>query len=476
MKLFASLALVFFGALFTTIAYCQSVVQITGQLEDVRSEPILLAYHFGNKQYISDTAQVDDKGKFLFSSTTLFEQGIYLFVFPNRANLYVEFILGEDQQFSCKGKIADFLNTVTFTGSAENTLFYTHLRKQDTFRRKENKWIAVKERQQAGGNADSIKLAESTIQQNSVAYQNYLKEFIKQHSTSFLGKLMRFGERPEVPQTITDQTEKYYYYKNHFFDNLDWSFKGVIRSPYYHQLLTEYIDNLTVQQPDSIIVACDAMLQKTKANDELFKYTLIELLNKYARSSTICFDGIYVHLIETYYLKGQAFWLNPVVEADKAELKKLEDAAARLKPVLCGSYAYNFTLADDKGVKHELRKISGERTILVFWASDCHKCEDFMKELAKITDLCAKKGVSIVSVDNGTDGNLWRQKLQKYPVKNMIALTSSSSEELAILIEQFDLYSTPVAFLLDKDKKILYKKLDVAQIKEIVGQLPDFMK
>ena len=81
-----------------------------------------------------------------------------------------------------------------------------------------------------------------------------------------------------------------------------------------------------------------------------------------------------------------------------------------------------------------------------------------------------------MSVDNGTDGNLWRQKLQKYPVKNMIALTSSSSEELAILIEQFDLYSTPVAFLLDKDKKILYKKLDVAQIKEIVGQLPDFMK
>jgi len=476
MKLFTSLALVFFGALFTTNAYSQSVVQIGGQLEDVHSEPILLAYYYGSKQYISDTVQVDEKGKFLFSSNTPLEQGVYLFVFPNRGNLYVEIIVAKDQLFSCKGKIADFLNTATFTGSTENTLFYTHLRKQNTFRQKENKWIAVKERQQSGGNADSLKLAESTIQQNSAAYQSYLKEFVKQNSASFLGKLMRFGERPEVPQTITDKAEQYYYYKNHFFDNLDWSFKGVVRSPYYQKLLDEYIDNLTVQQPDSISVACDVMLQKTKGNDELFKYTLIELLNKYARSSTICFDGIYVHLIETYYLKGQAFWLNPAVEKDKAELKKLEDAAARLKPVLCGSYAYNFNLADENGVQHELRNIKGERTILVFWASDCHKCEDFMKELAKITDLCAKKGVSIVSVDNGTDGKLWRQKMLKYPVKNMIALTSSNAEELAMLIEQYDLYSTPFALLLDQDKKILYKKLDVGQIKEIVEQLPDFMK
>ncbi|MDH4472691.1 MAG: DUF5106 domain-containing protein [Fluviicola sp.] len=472
MKLFASFALLLFGALFTTNTYCQSVVQIGGLLEDVRSEPILLAYHYGSKQYISDTAQVDAKGKFLFSSDTILEPGVYLFVFPNRANLYVEFIVDKDQQFSCKGKIADFLNTATFTGSTENTLFYTHLRKQDSFRQKENKWMAVKERQQAGGSADSIKLAESTIEQNSAAYQSYLKEFIKQHSTSFLVKLMRFGERPELPQSL-NKDQQFYYYKNHFFDNLDWSFKGVIRSPYYQQLLTEYIDNLTVQHPDSISVGCDVILQKTKGNDELFKYTLIELLNKYARSSTICFDAIYVHLIETYYLKGQAFWLNPAVEKDKVELKKLEDAAARLKPVLCGSYAYNFTLADEKGVKHELRKVSGERTILVFWSSDCHKCEAFMKELSTITDLCTKKGVSIVSVDNGTDPTLWRQKLEKYPVKNMIALTSSNSEELAVLIEQYDLYSTPIALLLDQDKKILYKKLEVDQIKEIIDRLPD---
>ena len=47
------------------------------------------------------------------------------------------------------------------------------------------------------------------------------------------------------------------------------------------------------------------------------------------------------------------------------------------------------------------------------------------------------------------------------------------SNELATLIEQYDLYSTPFALLLDQDKKILYKKLEVDQIKDIVERLPD---
>jgi peroxiredoxin len=473
MRLFASFSVVFFGALFTANAYSQSVVQINGQLEDVPSESVILAYYLGNKQYVLDTALTDAKGKFVFAYPKLLERGVYLFYFPNRENRYVEFLVSSDQQFSVKGKLSDFTKTATFSGSTDNTLFYGHLKQLETFRKKEEKWLAVKERHGVDGNIDSTKMADDAILQNANAYQAYQKEFLVKNPNSFLEKLMRFSQRPEIPQTITDRAEQFYYYKNHFFDNLDWSFQGVMRSKYYAQLLTEYIDNLTVQDPDSISAGCDVMLQKTKGNDELFKYTLIELLNKYARSSTICFDAIYVHLIETYYLKGQAFWLNPAVEKDKVELKKLEDAAARLKPVLCGSYAYNFNLADASGAKHELRKVAGERTILVFWSSDCHKCEAFMKELATISDLCTKKGVSIVSVDNGNDPKLWRQKLEKYPVNNIIALTSSSSEELSVLIEQYDLYSTPVAFLLDKDKKILYKKLEVDQIKEIIERLPN---
>ncbi|OGS78970.1 MAG: hypothetical protein A3D31_03080 [Candidatus Fluviicola riflensis] len=466
-----SLVLAVCCSFFTTGIYSQSLVQISGQLEDIHSEPIMLAYYLGDKQYIEDTVEIDANGKFIFTYPELLEQGVYLFYFPGNSR-YVEFILGDDQQFSVKGKLSDFTKTAKFSGSTDNTLFYGYLNKLETFKEKDEKWSAVKSRHTLNGNADSLKVADEMIQQNGDAYKVYKKQFLEKNANSFLEKLLRFNERPDVPETLT-QEEKYYYYKNHIFDNLDWSFDGVLRSPNYESLLTEFIDKLTPQTPDSIIIACDLILQKTKENDDLFKYTLIQLTNKYARSTTICFDAIYVHLVENYYLKGQAFWLNGTDEESKVQLKKMKENAERLKPVLCGNYAYNFTLADEKGKKHELRKISGERTILLFWASDCHRCEAFMKELAAITDLCEKKGVTIVSVDNGADGKLWREKLEKYPVKNMLALTSSGSEEQTLLIEQFDLYSTPLAFFLDKDKKILYKKLDVEQIKNIVERLPD---
>ncbi len=472
MNYFSSFLATVFCSFFITGASSQSLVKIDGQFTDVKSQPLLLAYYLGSKQYIKDTVQLDEKGKFSFAYPELLEQGIYLFVLPDQGNKYAEFLVTNDQQFSVKAKFFDFTKTAMFTGSEDNAFFMDYLKKIDGFRKKEEKWLAVKERHSINITGDSMKLAEEAIRQNDAAYKSYKKELFSKHPNTFLVKLLHYSERPEVPETGTNE-EKYYYYKAHIFDNIDWSFDGILRSPSYEGLLTYYIDELTVQQPDSIIAACDFILQKTRVNDDIFKYTLIELVNKYARSTTICFDKIYVHLVDNYYVKGQAFWLNPANEEDKASLKRMEDNANRLKPVLCGSYAYNFNLADDKGAKHELRKIAGERTILVFWASDCHKCEAFMKELAKITDLCEKKGVAIVSVDNGTDTKLWKEKLQKYAVKNMLALTSSSSEELQTLIDQYDIYSTPTVFLLDKEKKILYKKLEVDQIKELVEGLPD---
>lgn len=460
---------------FATGIYSQSLVQISGQFSDVKSEPVILGYYLGSKQYAKDTVQADAKGKFTFAYPELMEQGLYLLYFPNQDNKYVEFFVTDDQQFSVKGKLSDFVKTAAFSGSTDNTLFYSHMNKLEIFRNKEEKWQAVKARHGVDGNIDSTKMADDAIQQNSDAYKVYKEEFFRKNPNSFLTKLMRFSERPAIPEALSRE-EKYYYYKSHFFDGIDWSFTGVLRSPNYQSLLTEYIDNLTVQQPDSIIASCEILLQKTNVNDELFKFTLIELVNKYARSTTVCFDAIYVYLVETYYLTGRAPWMNGSDEESKANLNKMKENAARLKPVLCGSYAYNFNLPDEKGTKHELQKIAGERTILVFWASDCHKCEAFMKELATITDLCAKKGVAIVSVDNGTNPTLWKQKLEKYQVKNMLALTSPNSEELTVLIDQYDLYATPVAYFLDKDKKIVYKKLEVDQLKDIIERLPDVTK
>ena len=264
MKYFSPLVLAVFCCFFTANFFGQSTVQISGQLDDVQSQPIVLGYYLGNKQYIKDTVQVDAKGKFAFTYPERIETGVYILVLPDKKNDYVDFIISEDQQFSFKGKFSDFTKTATFTGSTENTLFYSHLNELEIFSKKDAKWSAVKSRHGVNGNIDSLKMADEALQQNNNAYQKYRKEFIEKNSNTFFGKLMRFSQRPEIPETITDQNEQYYYYKNHVFDNLDWSFDAVLRSPHYQNLLTEFIDRLTFQSPDSIIVACDFICKKPK--------------------------------------------------------------------------------------------------------------------------------------------------------------------------------------------------------------------
>lgn len=448
-----SFLLLFFNVFFV-IAFSQSPVNIQVQLQGLSSEPVVLAYYYGNKQYIKDSVMSDAKGKFAFTYPEALDQGVYLLVFPRESNKYVEFIIDADQQFQMKAEKDDIISSAEFKGSEENTLFFNHLRKIKQF----------------SAASDSDKAAVELAAQQYDAYQSQL---FKEHPESFLVKMLGYQRRPDIPETIKGETERFYYYKSHFFDYIDWNFQSIVRTPTYQNVINEYIDNLTVQTPDSLISSCDFLLSKVQGKDVLFQYTLIDLLNRFAKTKTICFDAVYVHLIEKYYLTGQAFWLNPNDETGKKELKKLADAAQRLKPILCGANAYNFNLKDVAGQRHELRKIEAERTLLIFWSADCHKCESFMKELETIAELCRQKDVRIVTVDNGQNTELWKQKVEKHAALKMLALTSSTNEELRDLIDHYDLYETPTVFMLDRNKQILYKYIDVKQIRDLISGLPN---
>lgn len=446
--------LLLFSFVLFTATFAQLPVNIQVQLDGLSSEQVILAYYHGNKQYIKDTVMSDAKGKFTFSYPEALDQGMYLFVFPSRSNEYVEFIINADQQFQMKAQKKDIVATAVFKGSEENTLFFNHLRK-------------IKELSSV--NASDQAAVELSAQQ----YEDYESQLFNEHPESFLVKMLGFQRHPAIPETIKGETERFYYYKSHYFDYTDWNFQPIVRTPSYQNMINEYIDNLTVQTPDSLISSCDFLLSRTPGKNALFQYTLIDLLNRFAKSKTVCFDAVYVHLIEKYYLTGQAFWLNPNDETGKKELKKLADAAQRLKPILCGAYAYNFNLKDLAGQRHELRKIEAERTLLIFWSADCHKCESFMKELESIAELCQQKNVRIVTVDNGQNVELWKQKVEKHAALKMLALTSSSNEELRDLIDHYDLYETPTVFMLDTNKQILYKYIDVKQIRDLISGLPN---
>src|SRR4028118_1426256 len=86
-----------------------------------KDSSIFLAYYYGDKQYIKDTAKVDATGSFAFSGKEALPGGIYMAVLPGRK--YFEFIVKE-QSFGMETDTSDYITNMKIKGSTENALFY----------------------------------------------------------------------------------------------------------------------------------------------------------------------------------------------------------------------------------------------------------------------------------------------------------------------------------------------------------------
>jgi len=140
---------------------------------------------------------------------------------------------------------------------------------------------------------------------------------MEQYPTTLLARMFKATKEPEVPDKLplkadgsVDSSYKYYYFKDHYWDNINIADEALLRTPIYHNKLETYFNNIIVQHPDTIIKEIDKILAKAAANKETFKYVLWWLTYNYETSKVMGFDKIFVYLADNYYKTGKAYWLS----------------------------------------------------------------------------------------------------------------------------------------------------------------------
>ncbi|MBL0100050.1 MAG: redoxin domain-containing protein [Saprospiraceae bacterium] len=185
---------------------------------------------------------------------------------------------------------------------------------------------------------------------------------------------------------------RYYFYKHHFFDNIKMQHHALIRTPFIHQKVDYYVNKLSNQQPDSLIRAVDIVLGKLEGNPEAYRYYLADFLNKYAQMKMVGLDAVYVHLVENYYKKGKASWVN------EDNLKKMSENADDLRPILIGKKIPDITTYEEDGTPVRLYDIQSPYTVLIFWAPDCGHCKKIMPNVVDFYKKNKDKGVKVLGV------------------------------------------------------------------------------
>lgn len=441
--------------------YGQEGYSIGVTAQGVSNSKIRLAYHLGNQQFIKDSTTTDITGKCRFSGTEKLPDGVYMIVFPG--NTYFEFLAGDDQHFDIACNIRNLPGSIVFSGSNENERFIEY---QKRWKSLQEEAIAISDKMKvegAGTPARQALQSRMAVQENSM--KQYLREFSDLNKGTLLGAIVRSlipveTINPVLPAGVSNpdsvaRLRSYIYFKNHFFDNTLFTEPGLIRSPVLAGKLEQFFTQVVIQMPDSVNKEADRVLTMSGANSEVYQYVAVWLFNKYATSEIMGHDGVLVHLADKIYLSGNAYW------APKEFLTDLSSRIAKIRPTLIGKKGADLIMDSFAGHFVSLYDIQAEFTIIYFWEPDCGHCKEATPMLKTYYDQNRKSGIEVFAVCTQNKREQW----EKYIADNNLTWINGWDPNR---VSRFDVFynveSTPLVYILDRDKKIIAKKLAVADI------------
>lgn len=428
--------------------------KITVSLKNYHNGQVYLGNYFGKQTYIIDSAELNPEGVAVFEGSDTLPGGIYFILLPQKQR-YFEMLVDKQQHFSVMADTADHFKNNIFKNSEDNTLFSQY----NTFLSYQQQKMDSARQQHADSAA--LQQLQLTIGKN---IRQYREKYISQHPKNMLTMIFLAMEDPQVPETHTDSTFAYHYYKDHYWDKIDFSDGRIVRTPILETRLNRYFTQLVPPVADSVNAEADKLLAKAEANKEVFKFMLWWLTSSYEESPYMGMDAVFVHLVEKYYVTGQAYWLTD------DQRQKIVNRAAQIAPNLIGNTAPPLTLktADLKSVS--LSDIDAKYLILVFWDPTCGHCQIEVPQLdSAFTGHWNKEGVKMVGVLAGGTRQQWLDFIKEHQMDDWINLWDPDKN--STYRQLYDVYMTPVVYLLDKNKKILAKKLSVKQLDDFLNHL-----
>ncbi|MEN0006084.1 MAG: thioredoxin-like domain-containing protein [Bacteroidota bacterium] len=465
MKKLIFLALSFFMMLNSGVL-AQDGYRMEFEIDNFSGEELYLGFYYGDKQYLKDTARINEAGKYVFEGEEKLPGGVYIVVMPP-SNQIFQILMDEDQQFSVKTDSLSSMETMQVTGSKENKLFYDYMQFLNA-KRPVNQELQ-QQKQAAAGDEQKIAEIDATIEKLNKEVRSYQLNLIEENPNSLAAALIKANipvEFPDFEGTEEEQQEqKWRHMQNHYFDNIDLSDPRLARTPFLFQRIDYYINSLTVQHPDTIAQAIDYILEKAKPAEDTYKYYLIHFLNEYASSKVVGFDAVYVHLAENYYGKGMAPW------TEQEALDKILDNAKTLKPLLIGKVAPDIQLEKRDGSKISLHDVDSEYTVLYFWRYDCGHCKKSTPVMKEFYEKFKDRGVELMAVCVKFTDDI--PECWKYIDENEIGdwLHTVDTYLRSKYTSIYDVKTTPQMYILNKDKEIISKRIGAEQLEEVMDKI-----
>jgi thiol-disulfide isomerase/thioredoxin len=463
----------------------KSKYTIKGRVEGLKDTVIYLGNYYGKSPYYNDTTRVDSKGNFEFKGKTPDQIGKYMIILPGPK--FFDIIVDQENiDIVCSAD--NDINKIVVRESENNKRFFEYIRFINTKRTQREPIDKILN--------DSLKTDDEkkpfreqleVLNKEVIAHQ---KDLIAKYPNLLFTKLLKMSidvETPEAPAGLSDDEKaryQYYWFREHYWDNVDFNSPAMIRDQNIHRLIERYITQTLPQIPDTLCVESKKLIDRVSGNKDLFKYFVNFITYTAETSKIMCMDRLFVYMVDNYYKTGMVDWM------DAAKMKQIIESADEKRYCMCGEIAQDIILPDATGKNWvSMKKSAGKYTLLVIWESSCGHCK---KEVPKLHELYKKykdKGLVVYAIGNELENDKWvkfidENKLDWINVSDTPEIMKQDSASKLIYSgittlkslnyrTTWDVNSTPKVFLMDKDMKIIAKQLSAEQLDELIQKLEE---
>lgn len=457
---------------FSTKASAQSVVDMKIKVDNYFNQPIVLGYYFDQKMLVKDTLVTNDKGVAHYQKSEPLPEGVYVIYFPERS--YFDIMIGDDQTFelSCD-TLPNMVSRVKVSGCAmlEDFIDYQNYLngRQKEIQALNDQYRALGESQQEA--RDALKSKYDKID-SEIKARN--EEVIAKNKNNFLSVFLTALKDVKMPdfqaetaETLPDSTlqrKRYDYYRAHWDDNYNFADDRLLRTPFFIKKVDDFFEKTLIQVADTVANEAIRVIELARPNKEAFRYFVSHLYNMTNNSKIMGMDAALCKLADRYYLSGEADW------ADEKFIKDLREQVDGIRYTLIGQIAKDLNMISVTDEWFKLSEVDAPYTLLVFWEPSCGHCKKEIPELKKkVWDKFASKGVKIYAVYCQVERKEWEDFITEHQLEEWMNVYDPYGR--SGYRKYYHIKSTPQIFVLDKNKKIIAKRLSVDQIAEMLDYL-----
>jgi peroxiredoxin len=416
---------------------------------------------FEDNNYRADSAQISPNGQIVFKRQEPYFPGLFYLVLPNNSNL--QMLIDLDQTFNLTTSMANLVGDMKVEGSVDNQIMYDAMKFEDNQR----PLFQANAQKMAGLKPGNPNYLQVKAEQDKLIDERkaYLEKVFRENPTSIFTSFKRAGQNPDLrdcfkPDGSMDTARYTYNYRVRFWNGTDFNDERLLYTPVISKMLNRYISELTPQHQDSIVKYSISLVDRVTDKPEFFKYFANWIVLHYDPKESTLMDpqAVFVNMIERYFTYDKAVW------SDSAEIFALQQRAYEMSASLVGKKAPDVNVPGPDGKPVSLYSKKAPYVVVYMWNPECEHCAEQTPKLVTLYNQMKDKGLDVYGIAVNTEDDQWRAAMKKYgmPWTNVFDPTNKS------IYGKYYVDNTPEVYLLNADKTIIAKNLNVDQIMTMI--------